>query len=208
MSFRSNTVAFPSLSLSKQELEHCGYYAEGDRPGVRLRVYPLQLVHCTNLPGETSVLTATYKPSGRYTRVFALMVSGALAFWKIKIMTNTKEELWPMLPVSALFGLRTNASAFLGPQTSANFPQFDMLVQGASPLKFEPNVLLPGATNLTVEGEILPQWLQALPNPETDQARCVLNLAFYVWEFPDVLAHLLSPFRKNTRPNAANSRGK
>jgi hypothetical protein len=189
-------VLWPSLSLSEQELEHVNYYRSGDRPGVRLRIYPVDLQFVQGIPGKQTNLTGIYKPSGRYTRVFALTASGALPYFRMSLSTNPGEEIIEMSGVAALFGLQASGAAFVGSQTAFGLPGLNLLAQQPDgPLGFEPNILLPGATNLIVHGEMEPNFIDNL-EPE-DIARAVLHLAFHVWEFPDTLAYLRSPKRVN-----------
>lgn len=196
MGWRNNDVLWPALSLSEKELEHVGYYREGDKPGVKLRVYGVDLQWVQGVPGQQTTLTGIYKPSGRYTRVFAMAVSGALPFWRLELRTNPGEVVIPSTGVAALFSLNASGAAFAGSPTAFGLPNFDLLQAAPDgPLKFEPNLILPGQTNLICTGEILPEFTAGLQ--EGDVARAVLHIAFFVWEFPDTLAHLRSPKRDN-----------
>lgn len=202
MGWRDNQVLWPALSLSEDELEHVSYYRTRKKPGVRLRIYPVDLQYVQNVPGQNTVLTAIYKPSGRYTRVFAMTVSGGLPFWRVSLQTNPGEELIEMSGLSALFGVQASGAAYVGSQTAFGLPGLNLLAQPPDgPLGFEPNILLPGATNLILRGEVEPAFLDSLE--EGDVARLVLHVAFHVWEFPDTLAYLRSPNRRNASVGAS-----
>lgn len=202
MSWHSNDVIWPCLSLTPLEAEYVGYYRTDEKPGVRYRTYPVDLQFVTNVPGQQSVLDGKYVPSGRYTRVFAMRATGALPWFKLSMRTNNDEILVEPTNVATLLGLPGAGFSFAGPQTTRGLPQFNLAQPAGQVLTFEPNIVLPGATNLIVEAEIEQRWIDLLD--EGDRSRAVLHLLFFVWEFPDVLENLAGPMRRKDKGSSTN----
>ena len=183
---RDLNVAWPPLLLTEDELDFVRLYADDEFPGVLRRVYPGTLLRPRNLVGEQDVLSFTYKPSGRFTRVFAITFSGDTLFWEVKLRTDPGEVLFTdYAAVSALLNQGPwGRAAFVTPSSAAFEGSYAISVPPPGPLLFEPNIALEGTSNLTLEGRVVPEW-DALTTPQA-QTRAVLNVAFHVWEFPQM----------------------
>lgn len=183
---------WPDLVLTDEEREYCSTYATEERdghpamPGVLGRVYggdSLRLVR-TTFPGERDRLTVPLETSGRRTRVKALTVSGDLAYWSIQIRSQSGELYFDSLTrVLTLGGAAPGRPALFAPETSVPAgPSLLFLRNGIDPIAFEPNLLLEGTQALVIDGAIAP----GIVDPDEPNQRSVLNLAFHVWEFPDM----------------------
>lgn len=179
-------VAWPPLLLTEDELDFVRQYADEDHPGVLRRVYPGTLLRPRNLVGEQDVLSFSFKPSGRFTRVFAVTFSGDTLFWEIKLRTDPGEVL--ITDYAAIPALLNQGSwgraAFVTPPATQYEGSYATSAPPPGPLLFEPNVALEGTSNLTFEGRVVPEW-DALTTPQA-VTRAVLNIAVHVWEFPQM----------------------
>lgn len=205
MAARDLNCIWPPLQLTEFESQHVGHYAGVRRdgkmyPGVFRRAYPLTLTKVANLPGEANQLVASFAPSGRYTRVFALTFSGDVMWWNLKLRTNPGEVLFDTSLVSTLVNNQNSGAAATAPPT-LRFFGVTFTAQAVPPLVFEPNVVLPGNANLVFEGDVVPAWDFYAQNPPIPPvppfppypSRAVLHILVHVWEFPDVLGAMMGP---------------
>lgn len=179
-------IAWPPLLLTEDELEFCGQYADPEKPGVLRRVYSGTLVRPRNIAGETDALIYTYKPSGRFTRVFAVTFTGDVLFWEVKLRTDPGEVL--ITDYTAVSALTNQGSwgraSFVVPYANQFEGSYATGGTPPGPLLFEPNIALEGTSNLYFEGRVVPEW-DALTTPQA-LTRAVLNVAVHVWEFPQM----------------------
>lgn len=177
-----NSVIFPECDLLPEEKEANTLYPEsapkGEKPKafVLTRLYPLSPLIKTAVPGETDVFTVNYTPSGRRTRIYALTMSGDLELWNLNLFTSADYQVLKDVRASALMG---TTATFGGSAPSArSLPETLLSGAAAYPKVFDPPIILEGQIAMRFEGQYVGPSLTA----PTD--RSVLNMCFWVWEFP------------------------
>jgi len=190
-------IVWPALELTEGEKRYVDHYAhegtpdEEGKPGVMRRVYVVQLMRST-FAGEFDVLSQNVGFSGRRIKVFAMMVTGDLFYWSIKLTLLSGETLFTdFTPVPALFNLPAAVGAAFPPDASIAAGSLPLLTRLATPEPhpFEPHIVIEGTQEIIVEGRCGP----GIVNPDKTQERSVLNVAFHVWEYPDIPRDLPPP---------------
>lgn len=180
---------WPQLELEPDEREWCGIYAEEGLPGVLPRQWPCTLIG-SSIASE-NVLRQTVNFSGRRTRIYAMTASGDIAAWRIKVTSQAGEQYITGTdtspggaPVATLLGLEHTmwAAESQVDQNAADGIAY-LISPGGQPLLFDPNLVIEGVQGLVIEGELSPRF-GAAAQPQTDW-RAVLNLCWWVWEFPE-----------------------
>lgn len=186
---------WPPLELDEATRKWVDFYStdadpakgiEG-KPGVLRRTYGMQLVE-TSFPGEQSKLTDNFAPSGRYVRLFAMTFSGFLQNFQVKLASQSGElYIQDFTDVPSLLNMQQVRSAAMGGSFTLFTPESLLMGQNAGrPLVWDPAIQLEGTQELIVTAQTI------APVKGNDQ-RFVLNIAFHVWEFPDVPRMLSSP---------------
>lgn len=188
---------WPPLELTDEEREWCSYYQEGDIPGVLPRQWLVTLT-ASNV-AALNVLSQNLQFSGRRIRIYAMTASGDIAAWAITLRSQAGELYIPNLaPVSTLLGLEHTefAAQSMFDQSPAVAPAYLGSSPGGQPLLFDPNIVLEGTQGIVIDGVVSPRF-GAAALPATDWL-AVLNLCFWVWEFPDY------PRERGLKPNVPN----
>lgn len=164
----------PELTLTPEEKRVVGHYPSASLPGVLDRRYSLQLSQSA-VAGDTSQPSAVFIPSGRRVKLYAITFSGDVEAWAIMLRLNSGEQLFQNpTRVTALL----NAASTVGTAAQPDFTAGSTLLQRSTfqPWTYDPPLVLEGTQSLTVDGT-------PLVSLATNQ-RTVLNLCFWVWEFP------------------------
>lgn len=164
----------PELVLTDAEKAVVGHYPSAQKPGVLDRRYSIRLTD-TNIAGEVSKLSDVFIPSGRRVKVYAITFSGDVETWSVNLKLTSGEQLLNgPTRVAALL----NAASTAGTAAAPDYTVANRLLQRTTyqPFTYDPPLVLEGTQSVTIDGTPL----VAL----TASTRSVLNLCFWVWEFP------------------------
>ena len=180
----------PLLELSDEELTRWYYYDDRDalgrvRPGVKLRMIPVELRESFNEPTVASQLAVRVQMSDLRSRLIGLTFSGDVEWWQIAVTRNNSEYLIgggqaaTFAHVLTLTGspqaLRYNA----GTQSTTTAASLVATAAraGVRPFLFDPTPLFVGSDELVISGQTVNSY-QAGANVY------YLNVCLWVWGFP------------------------
>lgn len=180
----------PELELSPEELAHWSYYDDRDavgryRPGVKLRILPVELRYSYNEPTITSVTSVRVQMSDLRSRLIGLTFSGDMEFYQIAATRNNSEYLIgggqpaTFVHVQTLTG-NTPAIVYntgtISPTTGGALAAVAARANGR-PFLFDPTPLFLGSDELVISGQPV--------NAYTTGANVYyLNINVWVWGFP------------------------